>query len=37
MRHPNFVVGFADARAGRPFNCDLDDAYWAYDAAACSG
>jgi hypothetical protein len=37
MRHPNFAVGFADARAGRPFNCDIDDTHWAYERGRLLG
>ena len=37
MRHPNFAIGFDDVRAGRPFNCDLDDRYWAYERGRLLG
>ena len=37
MRHPNFAVGFDDFRAGRKFNCDLEDRYWAYERGRLLG
>ena len=37
MRHPNFAVGVDDVRARRSFNCDLDDAYWAYERGRLLG
>ena len=37
MRHPNFKLGFDDFRAGRPFNCDLVDDYWAYERGRLLG
>lgn len=37
MRHPNFALGFADIRAGRPFNPDVNDNYWAYERGRLLG
>lgn len=37
MRHPNFSRGFADIRAGRPFNPDVIDNYWAYERGRLLG
>jgi hypothetical protein len=31
MRHPHFARGLADVRAGRPFDPDIVDDYWAYE------
>jgi hypothetical protein len=31
LRHPHFARGLADARAGRPFDDRIQDAYWAYE------
>jgi hypothetical protein len=37
MRHPNFAQGLADKRAGRPFNADVVDDYWAYERGRLFG
>ena len=37
MRHPNFARGFADIRAGRPFDPDIDDDLWAYERGRLLG
>ena len=37
MRHRHFAIGFDDIRSGRPFNCDLDDGYWAYERGRLLG
>ena len=37
MRHPNFARGFADIRAGKPFNPEIDDVYWAYERGRLLG
>ena len=37
MRHPHFIIGLDDIRAGRPFNCDLSDSYWAYERGRLLG
>jgi hypothetical protein len=37
MRHPHFARGVEDIRAGRPFNTNLDDDYWAYDRGRLFG
>jgi hypothetical protein len=37
MRHPNFARGFSDIRAGRPFDPDLIDEYWAYERGRLLG
>lgn len=37
MRHRNFARGWADIRAGRPFDPDVDDNYWAYERGRLLG
>lgn len=37
MRHPNFARGWADIRAGQPFNPEIDDVYWAYERGRLLG
>jgi hypothetical protein len=37
MRHPHFIIGLNDIRAGRPFNADLVDVYWAYERGRLFG
>ena len=37
MRHRHFARGWADIRAGRPFDPDIDDDYWAYERGRLLG
>jgi hypothetical protein len=37
MRNPNFARGFADVRAGKPFDPDVEDDYWAYERGRLFG
>jgi hypothetical protein len=37
MRHPHFVRGLDDIRAGRPFADDVDDHLWAYERGRLFG
>jgi hypothetical protein len=37
MRHPHFARGLADIRAGRPFDTQINDDYWAYDRGRLFG
>ena len=37
MRHPHFAQGLNDIRAGRPFNADMVDDYWAYERGRLFG
>ena len=37
MRHPNFARGWADIRAGRAFDPDIYDDYWAYERGRLLG
>jgi hypothetical protein len=37
MRHPHFGRGLDEIREGRPFDCDVDDNYWAYEKGRLFG
>ena len=37
MRHPNFAQGFAEIRAGKPFDPNVYDDYWAYERGRLFG
>ena len=37
MRHRHFALGWADIRAGRPFDPDVVDECWAYDRGRLLG
>jgi hypothetical protein len=37
MRHPHFALGLADIRAGRPFDTNINDDYWAYERGRLFG
>lgn len=37
MRHPLFARGVEDIRAGRSFDTDLSDEYWAYERGRLFG